>query len=394
MATAPPMPKTETAAHPASRPADAGVAPEIFTPDQLEAHAVKIAATHDLSPNPKRGKPLLPRLDDSADRLDAAYKFLVTTAKNGAVAVGSEDWLRDNHHVVQDQVREIRQHLPRRYYQQLPKLASGPFAGYPRIYVLARELVTHTAGRIDLGTIVDFTRAYQRTSQLSIGETWAIPLMLRLALVEELRRLANRVVEARRAREKARSWHVRLAEKTWSDRQVTQLLEDGRGPDGRLSAGFVVEFLQWLRDQPLTHAPAWQALHRALEEQDDSADEMLRLEHQREAADQLAIGNLINTMRLVTAIDWTLFFERVNVVEEVLRKDPYRGVRTDGLRDARSVSALSRGPGQTSAAPGSLGGRSGGRPQRLGTPRRSGTRSAPPRRLLPHLTRAGFNSSG
>ena len=322
MVTAPPMPKTETAAHPASRQADAGVAPEIFTPDQLEAHAVKIAATHDLSPNPKRGKPLLPRLDDSADRLDAAYKFLVTTAKNGAVAVGSEDWLRDNHHVVQDQVREIRQHLPRRYYQQLPKLASGPFAGYPRIYVLARELVTHTAGRIDLGTIVDFTRAYQRTSQLSIGETWAIPLMLRLALVEELRRLANRVVEARRAREKARSWHVRLAEKTWSDRQVTQLLEDGRGPDGRLSAGFVVEFLQWLRDQPLTHAPAWQALHRALEEQDDSADEMLRLEHQREAADQLAIGNLINTMRLVTAIDWTLFFERVNVVEEVLRKDP------------------------------------------------------------------------
>ena len=316
------MLKTEPAVPSRPRPAEGGAAGEIFTPDQLEAHAARIAATHDLTPNPRRGRPLLPRLHDSAARLEAAYQFLLTTAKNGAVAVGSEDWLRDNYHVVQDQVREIRQHLPRRYYQELPKLASGPFAGYPRIYLLARELVSHTAGRIDLGTIVDFTRAYQRASQLSIGETWAIPLMLRLALVEELRRLDDRVVEARRGREKARRWHVQLAEKDWNDRLMAQLLEDARGPDGRLSPGFVVEFLQWLRDQPLTAAPAWHALHRALEAQEDSADEMLRLEHQREAADQLAIGNLITTMRLVSAIDWTLFFERVNVVEEALRKDP------------------------------------------------------------------------
>ncbi|MDQ3515250.1 MAG: hypothetical protein M3403_00540, partial [Gemmatimonadota bacterium] len=316
------MLKTEPAVPPRPRPAEGGAAGEIFTPDQLEAHAARIAATHDLTPNPRRGRPLLPRLHDSAARLEAAYQFLLTTAKNGAVAVGSEDWLRDNYHVVQDQVREIRQHLPRRYYQELPKLASGPCAGYPRIYLLARELVTHTAGRIDLATIVDFTRAYQRASQLSIGETWAIPLMLRLALVEELRRLADRVVDARRGREKARRWHVQLAEKDWNDRLMAQLLEDASGPDGRLSPGFVVEFLQWLRDQPLTAAPAWHALHRALEAQEDSADEMLRLEHQREAADQLAIGNLITTMRLVSAIDWTLFFERVNVVEEALRKDP------------------------------------------------------------------------
>ncbi len=296
---------------------------ELFTPDQLEAHAARIATAHELSSDPTRARPLLPGLDHSSTRLDAAYLFLSETARADADTVGSEDWLRDNHHVVQDQVREIRQHLPRKYYLELPKLADGEFAGYPRIYLLARELIAHTAGRIDLGTVVDFTTAYQRTSQLSIGETWAIPIMLRLGLVEELQRLAEGVVDARGDREKARAWHHRLTNPAdWSERSITRMLDDGRQEDGRLSTAFVVELLQWLRDQPLAAAPAWQALHRALELQEDSAEEMLRGEHRREAADQLAIGNVITSMRLVSSIDWTLFFERVNVAERILRDDP------------------------------------------------------------------------
>jgi cyclic beta-1,2-glucan synthetase len=298
-------------------------AAELFTPDQLEAHAARIAATHRLAPDPRRGRPLLPRLDDSARRLDDAYQFLSAATRKDPQSVGSEDWLRDNHHVVQDQVRDIRQHLPRRYYLELPKLADGPLRGFPRIFLLARELIAHTAGRIDADTVTDFARAYQRTSELSIGETWAIPIMLRLALLEELHRLAEGVVDARRNREKARSWHGELtAAPELSESVLERVFDDGRQDDGRISAAFVVELLQWLRDQPHTAAPAWHGLHRALAAQDDSVDEMLRLEHQREAADQLAIGNVITSMRLVSSIDWTLFFERVSLVEGVLREDP------------------------------------------------------------------------
>ena len=302
---------------------DAAPVAEIYTPDQLEAHAARIAGTHRLAAKPWRGRPLLPRLDESSERLDEIYQFLSTAARNDPEAVGSEDWLRDNHHVVQDQVREIRQHLPRKYYLELPKLADGPLQGYPRVYLLARELISHTAGRIDLDTVADFARAYQGTAELSMGETWAIPIMLRLALIEELRRLADGVAAARRSREKARRWHSELANAGGLDnRQIRRLLADGRQEDGRLSAAFVVELLQWLRDQPLTAARTWQALQRALEAQGDSADEMLRHEHQREASDQLAIGNVITSMRLVSSVDWASFFERVSVVERVLREDP------------------------------------------------------------------------
>ena len=297
--------------------------PELFGQDQLERHAVTLAGLYRLAPDPVRGRPLLPRLDESAQELDAAYRFLSTAVTKDAPAVGSEDWLRDNHHVVQDQVREIRQDLPRKYYLELPKLADGPSAGYPRVYAFARELITHTAGRLDLQTLVDFATAYQRAAPLTIGEIWGIPIMLRLGLVEELRRLAADVVTARRSRDRARAWGVQLSTGTQApERLIDEMLRHEAEASGRLSAAFVVELLHWLRDQPSSAAPAWHALQRALEGQGDSAEEMLRVEHQREAAGQLAIGNIITTMRLLSSIDWPLFFERVSLVEQVLREDP------------------------------------------------------------------------
>jgi cyclic beta-1,2-glucan synthetase len=297
--------------------------PGIFTTSQLETHAAGIAATHGVSSDPRRARPLLPRLEESAARLDEAYLFLSGAARPDEQPVGAEEWLRDNHHIVQDQVRDVRQHLPRKYYLELPKLAEGPFEGYPRVYLLARELIAHTAGRIDLGTIIDFTSAYQRVTQLTIGETWAVPIMLRLGLVEELRVLAEGVVGARRSRAVASGWQARLSTtEEWDERSVAPVLDSGRDQEGRLEAAFVVELLHRLRDQPSTAARFSQALHRALAAQDDSAEEMLRLEHQREAADQLAIGNVITSMRLLSSIDWTVFFERTSLVERLLRDDP------------------------------------------------------------------------
>ena len=158
--------------------------PELFGQDQLERHAIALARQHLLAPDPLRGRPLLPRLDESADALEASYQVLSAAARTDAQPIGSEDWLRDNHHVVQDQIREIRQDLPRQYYIELPKLAAGEDQGYPRVYVIARELIAHTAGRFDFQTLVDFAAAYQRVAPLTIGEIWAIPIMLRLALVQ------------------------------------------------------------------------------------------------------------------------------------------------------------------------------------------------------------------
>jgi cyclic beta-1,2-glucan synthetase len=336
------------AASPVAEPETAPAAAPLFSHEQLESHALALAAAHTLSADPRRARPLLPRLDESASRLEAAYQFLSTIARTDPQPVASEDWLRDNYHVVQDQVREVRQDLPRKFYLELPKLSSGAHDGYPRVYLIARELIAHTAGRFDLDTLVDFVDAYQRTAPLSIGETWAIPIMLRLGLVEELRRLVDGVVSARRSREQARKWEIALRDRRPdSGRELDRLLQAEVEATGHLSAAFVVELLQWLRDQPPSAAPAWHALQRALEAQGDSPEELLRLEHHREATDQLAIGNVITSMRLLSSIDWPIFFDRVSVVEAELKRDPVGAYAEMDFRTRdryrHSVEELSRG---------------------------------------------------
>ena len=343
-------------ASPPAEPETQKIRPTLATPfshDQLEAHAVSLARAHRVELDPSRGKPLLPRLDKSADRLEQAYRFLSSIARTDPQPVGSEDWLRDNYHVVQDQIREIRQDLPRKYYIELPKLADGAFAGYPRVYLIARELVTHTAGRLDLETLVDFATAYQTVSPLSIGEIWAIPIMLRLALVEELRRLGDGILAARLSREHARRWET-LSDADDPAERIESLLDAERQANRRLTAAFVVELLQWLRDQPSTAGPVWMALQRALEAQGDTADELLRSEHQREAADQLATGNMITSMRLLSSSDWPVFFDRVSLVEKVLREDPAGAYAAMDFptrdRYRHSIEELSKGAKQPEVA--------------------------------------------
>ena len=374
-------------ASPPAEPETQKIRPTLATPfshDQLEAHAVSLARAHRVELDPSRGKPLLPRLDKSADRLEQAYRFLSSIARTDPQPVGSEDWLRDNYHVVQDQIREIRQDLPRKYYIELPKLADGPFAGYPRVYLIARELVTHTAGRLDLETLVDFVTAYQTVSPLSIGEIWAIPIMLRLALVEELRRLADGILAARLSREHARRWetlsggrgprrahresprrrtssqppsHCRLRRRTAA--VAARPAVDGRsGVDGAAArtrgAGGHGRRAAAQRASARGGRPARHGKH----------------DHQHAAA---VVERLAGVLR-----------PRQSRREGPPRRSGGR-VRGDGLSHARPLPALDRRAVEGGEAAGDRGGAPGGRVLEACGRDRSDQRPTAPRRLLPHL---------
>src|SRR5262249_17383449 len=82
----------------------------------------------------------------------------------------------------------VREDLPASFYRQLPKLASGPQEGLPRVYGLVWSFIEHSDSRIEANGLARFLRAYQRASPLTIGELWAVPISLRLVLVENLRR--------------------------------------------------------------------------------------------------------------------------------------------------------------------------------------------------------------
>ena len=185
---------------------------EVLGADRLAKHARNIARKHRLLPEKKqRGPgPLLLRLDDSRKVLEEIRERLTAAAERGVDISPAGEWLLDNAHIVQEHIREIRTNLPGGYYQELPKLATGTLAEYPRVYDVAIELIAHTEGHLSLENITLFLREYQKVSTLRIGELWAIPTMLRVGLVENIRRMTLRVSARLDEVEVADKWAERL----------------------------------------------------------------------------------------------------------------------------------------------------------------------------------------
>ncbi len=134
---------------------------EIFSIERLEQHARTLAAAQPVGSIPGFGRSLATRLRSNEKILLAAYRSIAKAVDEGRGITPAAEWLLDNYHVVEEQIREIRDDLPPGYYRQLPKLAAGPFAGYPRVFGIAWAFVAHTDSRFDPETLRRFVRAYQ-----------------------------------------------------------------------------------------------------------------------------------------------------------------------------------------------------------------------------------------
>ena len=135
---------------------------ELFGAERLEQHAESLAAADRITEKPIRGRDLLPTVRYNGRVLLAAYHSIVEAVGAKREITLAEEWFLDNFHVVDEQLREIRDHLPRGYYRRLPKIAAGHLAGCPRVYGLAWAYVAHTDSRFELETLQRFVRAYQR----------------------------------------------------------------------------------------------------------------------------------------------------------------------------------------------------------------------------------------
>src|SRR5438309_7927216 len=176
---------------------------ELFSIERLEQHAESLAAAQPVTARPTAGRSLAVRLRDNESVLLEAYRAIASTVGAGRAIAPAAEWLLDNYHLVEGQIREIRDDLPSGYYRQLPKLTTGPFAGYPQVFGVAWAFVAHTDSRFDSEMLRRFVRAYQRVQPLTIGELWAVAITLRIVLVENLRRLAETIVRGRVSRQAA-----------------------------------------------------------------------------------------------------------------------------------------------------------------------------------------------
>ncbi len=295
---------------------------ELFSIEQLKRHAVTLAGQHriDSRSGPDR---LLPRLADNARVLLAAYDVVTAAATQGQRIVPAEAWLLDNFYLIEQQVTLARRHLPRGYSRQLPRLAEGPSAGFPRIYDLALELISHMDGRVDGDNATQFIAAYQAVEPLKLGELWAFPIMLQLALLENLRRVGVRIAQRREERDAAITWADRMLATAESEpKQLIQLLAEFANADVPLTAPFVEEFYARLQAQGPAMAFVQTWVEQKLLEQGVTATELSEAAGRTAAANQISIANSIGSLRFIGAMDWTHYVESLSVVEQILREDP------------------------------------------------------------------------
>ncbi|MEL7667365.1 MAG: hypothetical protein AAGU73_04070, partial [Actinomycetota bacterium] len=267
--------------------------------------------------------PVLTLVEGAATELAAVYRVLVTDAREDIPVAPAAEWLLDNYYLIEEQITLVTEDLPARYGAELPRLVEGSFAEYPRLMEAVATLVAHTDSRIDEETLTSFMHAYQDVSPLTIGEVWAVPIMLRAMLVENLRRLGARILESHQAVVGGERFADRLV--MAADQGPSELAERIAELD-RAHAAAPPAFLLRLSQRLLGHEAGLEPLadwiERALEQHGADLERLTMEEHQHQAADQVSIANAITSIRFLDALEWREFFESVSVVEQVLREDP------------------------------------------------------------------------
>ncbi len=304
---------------------DTGIEPplraELFSANQMEQHGQTLAGSHQLQPGRPRDR-LLSRLAENESVLIDACNLLTEAVKAKRRIAPAGEWLLDNFYLIEEQIRTAKRHLPKGYSRELPRLLNGPSAGLPRVYDIALEAIAHGDGRVDPENLSRFVTAYQTVAVLKLGELWAIPIMLRLALIENLRRVAARIAADWFHRDLADTWADQMTEIHAQDpKSLIMVIADMARSNPPMTSAFVAELARRLQGQGPALALSLTWIEQWLTEAGLTIKQVVQSENQQLAADQVSISNSIGSLRFLGAMDWREFVEAMSVVEQTLRED-------------------------------------------------------------------------
>ncbi|MFA6133277.1 MAG: glucoamylase family protein [Phycisphaerae bacterium] len=294
----------------------------LFSTTQLENHARSLATDRKVAPAPGP-EMLLQRLAENEDIISRSYDEVAEAIRHGHSQAPAATWLVENYTFIQEQIAQVRLIFPPGYSRQLPRLLSGPLKGFPRIYEMAIELVSHTDGRVDAENISAFVRSYQTVHPLKLGELWAVPIMVSLALVENLRRVSRRIAWRRRHQESAVDWSQRFVQAVRLDpKSLIMILADFVRSEPVLSAPFLAELTSCLQGTHPAMGLVINWVEQELSERGQTLELIQQAESHDQAADHASISHSITSLRQLGKIDWRDLVESLSVTEAILRRDP------------------------------------------------------------------------
>jgi cyclic beta-1,2-glucan synthetase len=311
-------------------PVEPPIRSEIFGLERFAQHGRSLGETHRAARSTSRSANFFPRLRSNIEVLREAHRYIGIQASTGYDISPAAEWLLDNFHLIEAQLKEIHDGLPRSYFRTLPMLLDEPLAGLPRVYGIAWAFVAHTDGAFDEDLLVRFLSAYQETRELNLSEMWALPTTLRVLLIENLRRLAERVATSKAAREVANLCSDKLA--TTSLEELHRLL--ARLNQRGVGKVFLAQMAQRLQeDVSSTQAVDMTAYREWLRE---ALPDLAAVQTQQpldQAADNLSVSNAVTSLRAIGDADWPDIIARSNTLMRMMLTSGVFEAEDIGTRD-------------------------------------------------------------
>lgn len=293
--------------------------------ENLKEHAQKISSISSDVKIKSYRKRLIKNLSVSYNNIIQSYNFLNNEINQGHDIIACARWVLDNLYLIQKEYKDIRYNMPCDYYKSLPVIEKGFMKGYPRIYYIAVEMLSKTYGKINEKSIAVFINTYQENIILTSGELWAFPIMVRIALIQNISTISQNIVCEQKEKNRAEILAdeiISLFGDSEKELSLENKIENMKKRRIRFTPSFIERFIKVLRDNFIESSIVYKWIDEELEMMDSTFDMMINIDHQKQNNYQITIENSFNSIRVISSLDWSKNFEKFSYVEQVLARDP------------------------------------------------------------------------
>lgn len=295
----------------------------ILSPEDLKNHAIGIARNQIVKRSSRGLNWLILRMNSNYKLILDAYRVLNQDIQRDLFVPPAAEWLLDNFYVVEEEFNDIKQNMLKRNLADLPVLKTGYLKGYPRVFAIALEIVSHTDGRLDENTLSCFIEAYQTQKVLSSEELWALAIMMRISLIEKLRQISAKMLETRKQWRKAENIEGLMGRNDSKVKEeVLWFIREYFKNGGKKYSSFIEHLVKRLKRQGDKALPLIRFIDENLRDQGCKSEDIITFEHQIQASLQVSIGNSLTSLKFVQSVNWNEVFETLSYVESILKKDP------------------------------------------------------------------------
>ena len=292
---------------------------------QLEKHLQNIASSHNLVNKSQKETYPVPHLIESFNVIQEVYNLLNEHLKLGISIHPAGEWLLDNLYVIEECVKQIKQELTLKKYVSFVGIANGSYKGFARIYVLASEIIAYTDNRVERKDLEDYLKSYQEKKTLSMEEIWNIGIFLEIAIIENIREVCEKIYVSQMEKYKAENIVERLVENKTKQEQVfknSRLKKIEKNLLNDMQYSFV-EYMSYILKRYGKKGYSYlKVLEETIELTGSTVSDIIKKEHFDIAVRKVSIGNSITSIKKIQRINFLEIFEKVNGVEELLKKDP------------------------------------------------------------------------